>query len=405
MKDYFVLSFKNLKKRGIRSWLTLLGILIGIAAVVSLISLGNALKDSVNAQFGVESTELLSVQAGGLNNLGPPGSGAVNALQRGDVDAISNLDSVDIAIGRNIESLKMEFNDVLIFSFSGSIPDDDLKKDLYEFQEMEAERGRMIETGDSGVVVLGGNFADKDKSGFGKAVEAGDKIVINSKEFRVIGIMKKRGSFFLDSIVLIQDKDLEEIADIGEDIDIIAVKAKSKETMDIAKEDIEKLLRKRRDVKIGEEDFEVSTPEASLAAVNQVLMGIQIFIVIIASISILVGAIGITNTMATSVLERKRDIGIMKAIGARNEDIFWQFFIEAGLLGLIGGLLGIVGGLGAGYLGVNVLNDFLGTQTSINIDFVFLFLVLSGSFLVGSVSGILPAMRAANLNPVEALRG
>jgi len=129
-----------------------------------------------------------------------------------------------------------------------------------------------------------------------------------------------------------------------------------------------------------------------------------VFIVLVASISIFVGAIGIANTMTTSVVERKKEIGIMKAIGARNMDIFYQFFIEAGLLGLIGGIIGIILGIGLSYLGTASLNSFLGTETQPNINSYLIVFSLLGSFFVGAVSGIIPALNAARQNPVESLR-
>ena len=141
-----------------------------------------------------------------------------------------------------------------------------------------------------------------------------------------------------------------------------------------------------------------------LSAVNSVLAGIQIFIVLIASISIFVGAIGIVNTMTTSVLERTKEIGIMKAIGAKNSDIFFQFFIEAGLLGFVGGVVGALIGLGIGFVGIQGINAFIGAQTPFNPNYMLLFGTLLGSFVIGSVAGIAPAMKAARLNPVEALR-
>jgi len=404
MKEYFVLAFKNLKRRGLRSWLTLLGIFIGIASVVALIGLGAALKDTVNAQFGISSTDLITIQAGGLNNYGPPGSGAVNPLTKKDLEEIKKLSLVDIALGRNIEIMRTKFNKKTVYAYYVTIPDDDIKKNVYEFEELKIKEGRFIETGDNNVILLGNDFLNKDKNGFDKSIKPGDKLNVQGKNLTVVGIIEKKGSFTIDQSIMIQEKTLKEILDNQDNLDIIIAKVKSREDMDLAKTDIEKLLRNRRNVKEGEEDFEVSTPETALATINQIIVGVQIFIVIIASISIIVGSIGIANTMYASVLERKKEIGTMKAIGARNENIFWQFFVEAGFLGFIGGILGIIGGIVVSYIGVQSLNSFLGTSTSISMNWVLFFLVLLGSFFIGSISGILPAMRAAKLNPVEALK-
>jgi putative ABC transport system permease protein len=404
MKDYFIFGLKNLKRRGVRSWLTLLGIFIGIAAVVSLIGLGNALKDTVNAQFGVSSTELITIQAGGLNSYGPPGTGVVNSLTKEDEKAIERLGRVEFTISRKIETLSVEFNNQVIFTAAGSIPGEGKEDRTYELADLKPEFGKLIYERDRGKIVLGNDFLYSEKNGFEKDIKVNDRVLIEGKEFRVAGFFENKGSFILNRAVAINERDLKELKNFGSDVDIILVKVRDKSFIDETKEDIERLLRQRRNVKEGEEDFEVSTPEAMLGTVNQVLMGVQIFIVIIASISIFVGAVGITNTMMTSVMERRKEIGIMKAVGARNENIFWQFFIEAGLLGAVGGILGILGGLGIGYLGVLAINDFLGTSTVLNLNFVFLLGVLIISFLVGSLSGVFPAMNAAKLNPVEALR-
>ena len=109
--------------------------------------------------------------------------------------------------------------------------------------------------------------------------------------------------------------------------------------------------------------------------------------------------------MTTSVLERKRDIGIMKSIGSRNADIFYQFLVESGLMGLVGGLAGAIIGVAIGYFGTAAINGFLGSEGAPKINFVLIALTLAGSFLIGSISGIIPAMRAARQNPVDALRG
>ena len=200
------------------------------------------------------------------------------------------------------------------------------------------------------------------------------------------------------------EKPLENLMKYRDEVDLISVKVKNKDQIEQTKSDIEKALRKSRNVKEGEEDFEVSTPAQSMATVNSLLTGIQIFIFLIASISIVVGAIGIVNTMTTSVLERKKEIGIMKAIGARNVDIFGMFFVESGLMGLIGGGIGVALGIIIGYAGTLGLNSWLGASTSPSINLPLIFLTLLASFLIGSVAGITPALKAAHQEPVEALR-
>jgi putative ABC transport system permease protein len=404
MKDYFILASKNLKKRGIRSWLTLIGIFIGIAAVISLISLGNVLKDTVSAQFGVSSLEIISVQAGGLSEFGPVGTTGATPLTKDDVLAIERLSNVDVALGRKIETVNMEFNEILKISWAVTNPEGK-EKEVYKTLELDVEIGRLIYDSDRRLVLLGNDFLDGDKNGFEREIRVNDKILIEGEEFRVAGFLERQGSFTLDGAIWISERDLNEIKPFGEDVDIIAVKVRDKEKIDQTKEEIERLLRKRRDVKEGEEDFEVSTPEAMLSTVNQILVGIQIFIVIIASVSILVGAIGITNTMATSVLERKKEIGTMKAIGSKNKDIFYQFFVEAGLLGLIGGFMGVAFGIFISYIGTYSINIFLGTETKPTINLFLMFFSILGSFLIGAISGVFPAMQAAKENPVEAIRG
>jgi len=404
VEDYVLLAFKNLKHRGVRSWLTLIGIFIGITAVVALISLGNGLKMAVGAQFGVSATEVISVQAGGIGFAGPPGSGAVNPLTVDDLREIEKISSVERAIRRNVPSGKLEFNDRVIFGFATNVPEGEDRKFMYESLNLDhAEAGRLLKDGDTNKVMLGYNFY-VDKVGLGKIVRPGDTVLIQDQRFEVVGITPKEGSFIFDNIVYVDEKSLERVMGYGDEIDIIAVHVKSKDLMEKTKEEIERVLRRTRNVKEGQEDFEVSTPEASLETVNSILGGVQAFIVIIASLSIIVGALGIVNTMTTSVLERKREIGIMKSIGARNDQIFLQFFFESGMLGLVGGIVGVIFGTAIGFLGTQAINSFIGSDLSPEISIPLILFSLFGSFLIGAIAGIVPAMRAAKENPVEALR-
>ena len=402
--NYFLMAFRNLRKKGVRSWLTLLGIFIGVLAVVSLITLGSGLKMAVNSQFGVSSTELITVQAGGLQ-YGAPGSQVVNPLTTDDVDALDRISSVDFAIGRNIKTGKLEYNNILGIGSAYSIPEG-YEKEVYEItDDVEAEYGRLLKSGDYRKVVLGNNFYDGKTNGFGKDIVPGKKVLINDVEFEVVGVLKKKGSFIYDWTVFIYDDELKDLTGYGDNVDLIQVKVKSKDLIDNAEEEINKVMRQRRGVREGEEDFSVETPASSLSTVNSVLSAIQIFVIIIASISILVGAIGIVNTMSTSVLERKKEIGTMKAIGSRNEQIFLQFFVESGFLGLIGGAMGALFGILIGYVGTVGINNWIGGSIQPQISLWLILFSLVGSFIIGAVAGIIPALHAAKQNPVEALRG
>lgn len=400
--DSFLLSVKNLKHRGVRSWLTLLGIFIGIMAVVALISLGNALQVAVSSQFGVSQTELITVQASS-GGFGPPGQGAVNPLTADDVRAIEGLSSVKRAIRRAIPSGKLEYNDKTVFGNAVNIPSGDDRDFIYEQLGDEVAAGRLLKDSDVKKVFLGYNFY-VDKVGLDKEIIPGKKVLINDVEFEVVGILKKQGSFIFDNVVYMNDKDLDDLFDYKDKVDAILVQPTDKDNIEKTKEDIEKLLRKRRDVKEGKEDFSVSTPEASLESVNSILGGVKAFIAIVAGISIFIGALGIVNTMTTSVLERKKEIGIMKSIGARNSHIFLQFFIESSLLGFLGGLVGVIFGVLIGWFGTVGINNWLGGDIQPVIDFGLIFFALLGSFLIGGIAGIVPAMNAAKQSPVDAIR-
>ncbi len=402
-KDHIMLALKGVRSRKLRSWLTMVGIFIGVAAVVALIGLGEGLRTAITSQFGISSTEVLSVQAGGLSSAGPPGTGVVNPLTTDDVIAIGNLPSVKNSIGRILNQGKIEFAKKTMFSFVMSFPDGEDRKLAYEVLDVESLTGRLLKDGDKNKVVLGYNFGTIDND-FQKKINTGDNILINGKKFEVIGITKKKGSFIFDNIVHMNEDVMRDLFNDKKKVNVIAVRVRDKNNIDAAKEDIEKLLRKRRDVKKGEEDFVVQTPQAALSTLDDVLFGVQVFIVIVASISILVGALGIVNTMLTAVLERRSQIGIMKAIGAKNYDIFVLFFFESGLLGFIGGLVGVILGSSMSYIGTVAINNFIGSNTAPNINLVLVLSALFGSFILGSIAGIIPAMRAARQHPVDALR-
>ena len=200
-------------------------------------------------------------------------------------------------------------------------------------------------------------------------------------------------------------EDIKDLFNIDNEYDLIVVQVKNKDQIEIVSDEIERKLMNDRHEKEGEETFSVETPIQSLQSVNTILNIINLIVVGIAAISLIVGGIGIANTMYTSVLERTKEIGIMKAIGARNKDILSIFLIESGLLGLVGGVVGILIGIGASkmieYIAVTQLNTTL-LQVSTPTYLIVGCLVFG--FLIGAVSGTLPAIQASRTNVVDALR-
>lgn len=381
----------------------MLGIFIGIASVVALIGLGEGLRNAINAQFGFLGSDILSVTATG--GFGPPGTGVVDPLTEKELNAIKGVQGIENAAGRILESGKLVFNNKVAFGFAVSMPDGEGREMMEHVFNMKAEKGRLLQDGDSGVAFLGYAFLQEDNP-FGKPILPGAKVEILDEEFKVIGIMEKKGNFQLDGIVLLNEDDLRDLVDRqGDEYDIIAARFNENADVERIKTNIKKKLRKIRDVKEGEEDFSVQTPEAILETVNSTILAVQIFVYIIAGISLLVGGIGIMNTMYTAVVERTKEIGIMKSIGARNSSVFTLFFIESGLLGSVGGLIGATLGFllakGVAFIGRLALGSEL---ISADIGFGLFFGAVLFSFVIGSFFGTLPAFQASKLNPVDALR-
>ena len=347
LSDYILLALKNLKHRGLRSWLTMLGIFIGIAAVVSLISLGNALDMAITGQFGTLSSDILTIQNTGTG-FGPPGSTAIKKLTEHDLDLIKSTQGAKFVISRIIRIVEVEYNKISKFRYIGSMPSNqDEIKLINEELNVKPESGRLLTSADRGKVVLGNDFLDNS---FEKKIRVGVNIKIQGENFEVIGILKKASTFTINSVILMPEDDLKRLLKIGDEIDLIVVKVDNKDNIDQIAKDIERKLRKDRDEKLGEEDFSVQTPIQALQAVSTVLNIINLIITGIAAISLLVGGIGIANTMYTSVLERTKEIGVMKSIGARNKDILLIFLIESAFLGLVGGIVGALMGLALAFI-------------------------------------------------------
>ncbi len=402
--DYVRLSFRSVHNRKLRSWLTMIGIFLGIAALVSLMSLGSGLRSAITGQFALLGTQDLVVQAEGTGG-GPPGTGVVRALDVDLVDELSTVTGVERSLGRIIENAKLEHNDELAFLFAGSLPDDQDEADLfYSTNNFEVSQGRQLSAGEESDVMIGAHIAT-DELTFSKGVQLRDKITIEGKEFRVSGILEERGSFIVDHQVIMSERAMRQLFDVDDVYDVILVRVAEGSDMEQVADRVREKMRRLRGVDEGDEDFTVETPASTLATVDSVLIGVQAFVGFIALVSLLVGGIGIMNTMYTAVLERKQEIGIMKSIGCTNKGVFTLFFIESGMLGLLGGGIGVL-------IGVALAEGFaFAGRLALGIDLIqaqFSWSLLIGallfSFVVGTFAGTLPALSASRLNPVEALR-
>jgi putative ABC transport system permease protein len=268
---------------------------------------------------------------------------------------------------------------------------------------IEPEQGRMLNKNDRKKIVLGYDFTDENR--YSKKIKIGTKLEIEEETFEVIGILKRAGTFQINSVILMSDADLRNILKIGDEIDIIVVQVKNQDELNKVAEDIAKALRNDRGLKEGKEDFSIQTPQQALQSINTILLILQIVVTGIAAISLVVGGIGIANTMYTSVLERTKEIGIMKAVGAQNKDILLIFLTESAVLGFVGGVIGSVIGLTFAYLvsfGVRIAVQ--GINFNVTLSPYLLLGSLLFSLVVGIISGIMPAIQASRLHPVEALR-
>jgi putative ABC transport system permease protein len=396
--DYFNLALRTFKHKPTRSWLTIIGIFIGIAAVVALISLGQGLQDAVNKQFEMLGTNKITIYPG-QNSFGVIGAIAVSErLSDRDLSKIQSVKGVEKATGIALTIAKVQDKGKPIYAIiTGYEPNEINMKD---FMGATAKDGRELKSNDGYKVMVGYDL--KYGNVFEKPVEVGDKLTIAGKTFTVVGVVDKIGNPGFDRrLYIVRDVYYEVFKQEGYPM-ILAISKDGYDPAAVAA-DIKEKLRKDRGLEKGKENFSVVTSDQMKKIASNIVGIIQIIVVGIAAISLLVGGIGIMNTMYTSVLERTREIGIMKAVGARNNDIAMIFLIESGLLGLIGGILGVTAGVWAAVLVEYISSLYnLGLKASYGIELIVGSLVFA--FLVGCISGLVPALQAAKMKPAESLR-
>ncbi len=402
------LAVKTLIANKLRAFLTMVGISIGVGAVIALMAIGVGVQRYIADQFTSAGTNLVGVTPGRVQRGGPPGGfGNQTVLTVNDYKAIAGTVPY-------LESTSAEFSAIGNFVYEGATTQVQVNGALPAFAELRnwpATKGRFIDEADNGgrsrVVVLG-NTAATDLFPNDDPL---DKVVkINNVPFRVIGVMESKGSSFLgdqDAVAFVplataQERLFQKQAQgktgerVVSTIYLQVTSEKDRPAMEVALKD---LLRERHRLKEGDEDdFTVTSQTQLLDTFGAVTATLTLFLGAIAAISLLVGGIGIMNIMLVSVTERTREIGLRKAIGAKSHVILGQFLTEAIVLSLIGGLIGIVIGSTIA-LAIGYFTDFKPV-----IQLQAIALAVGFSMAVGLFFGIYPARRASKLNPIDALR-
>ena len=410
------LALNMLLHSKLRSWLTVIGIVIGVTAVVSIVSIGEGLKQSVGSQLGGLGQDIITISSGssrafgGFRGAGEGGGGTATNIQRLStkdtqalklVPGIKYIDGIvsgrtDVYYLGEKTSLSVEGHDPAIFK---------------DFVLTGLSSGRLLSQGGSREIVIGSKIA---KDIFKDPLSVGYILSINDIPFRVVGILESSTGFgSSDNQIYMSVKDAREV--LGTTIELkdnefssVRVKLLDVNFADEVVAKIEAALINTHHIRQNKKDFSVTSPTALQDRFNEITSSITLFLGAIALVSLIVGAIGVANTMFTSVLEKTKEIGIMKAIGAKNFDILLIFLFNSGMLGLVGGLLGILFGALVAYalpnlgisLGAGQESGGLKTAISFNLLLFSMFF----SLLIGMIAGAIPAYRASRLKPVDALR-
>ncbi|MBW3015357.1 ABC transporter permease [Candidatus Woesearchaeota archaeon] len=388
--DYLKVAVKNLSQRKLRTWLTIISVIIGIAAIIGLVTITQGLENYVTYTFEQMGTNKIYVFP--KNMLDPAG---LEGLSQDDVDALEGLSEIEYLIPMFTGSVKAEFKqDVKMLLFIAFPPE--LTEDWFEDFGIGLSEGRFFER--EGYHMFAGYKIGKDI--FDTEVRINNKVELDGKKFKVIGIVEEVGNPQDDSQLYLTLETARELFGKPDSVSMIYIILKENVDPSEAAAKIARTLEKERD----DENFEVQTAEQLLEQFGSILGIIQVVLVGVAAISLLVGAVGISNSMYTSVLQRTREIGIMKSIGAKNSDITLLFLIESGILGLVGGIIGtIIGIFGAELVG------FAAAQAGyavFRIEYSIGLIIFSIAFaiMIGMISGVFPAKNAAKMKPVDALR-
>ena len=398
-KESFLMAWASLIANKMRSILTMLGIIIGVAAVIALVSIGNGVKQDIQNSISSLGSNLLMVMPGAPRTPGVrPSAGSMKSLKVSDYEAISKLDGVRAASPMTNGSYVVIYqNKNWTTSVSG------VSYNYLDVNNWSMKSGRFLSEKNvqnrERVAVVGKTVV---KNLFGDEDPVGAEIRVKNIPFRIIGVLNSKGSGAMgndqDDMVIIPYTTAMERVEGVDYLRMIYVVGKDENGIDRLQSDIENLLRVRHGIKdTNLDDFNIQNMNSIMETMEETTGTLTLFLGAVAAISLVFGGIGIMNIMLVSVTERTREIGVRKALGATYSVIVTQFLIEAVVISLMGGIIGIILGIGSSKL----IGMASGMSTVISIPTI----VMSFAFsmAIGLIFGIYPARKAAKLNPIDAL--
>jgi len=394
-----------------RSFLTMLGIIIGVGAVIIIIAVGAGAQSLIISQVKGLGSNLVGILPGKSEEKGPPASVmgiVITTLTYEDAQAINDKKNVP-----NLVDVSAYTKSIGTLTWGSNTYDTSLSGSTVGYLEVEGGEvveGRFFtkeeERNLSRVVVLGSEVKEQL---FGTSEAVGQRIKVNKHSFEVIGVMKERGTVAFqnyDDQVFIPILTVQKLIAGVNHLGLIRAKIDNQDNVAVAMKDIEITLRERHNISDetgSSDDFTVQSADTALDMLKTITNALKYFLAAVASLSLLVGGIGIMNIMLVSVTERTREIGLRKAVGATNFKIRSQFLFEAIIITFLGGTIGMIGGTIISFLIAKVA-VLLGYDWEFLVSIFSIFLAVSVSISVGIIFGLYPAIKASRLNPIEALR-
>lgn len=419
MSKSLKLALNILLHSKLRSWLTIVGIVIGVAAVVAIISMGAGLQYAVESSLGGLGADIITVTPGASRAMGIFGAGRsreMGSIQMGNVKTEtkqSELTVKDIQVLKPIENIEFiqgivsSRGEAYYLGEKASVSIEGVDPLVWsKMTTSELESGRFLGPSDYNMVVVGSRIAE---STFKQPLALNRIITIEGTSFKIVGILKESGTGGDDNKIIMSYKAARGILDdVGPDeFDSIIIKAADSDAIEQIIGDADEKLMISRHVTEREKDFTITSLTSMQERVSETTESTTMFLAAIAAVSLLVGAVGIANTMFTTVLEKTKEIGIMKAIGAKNHDIMMIFMLNSVMVGLVGGVLGVILGsvasLFVSSLGIPMAGRFGGGAGNLITPEIVIFALLI-AVGIGMASGVIPAYRASKLKPVDALR-